>query len=234
MIYTFKPTYSARDVQKTSTRTYEAISKEKIISTMWVKDLRVLPFDGLKKKDRDGALEYNNHIYTIKDETVRMDGKAEIYDESNNLVLLLYSDKEKYKIQKKSIFSKTPKIKERTCSFYTVNIFNDIYRLYDVSLGKDQQYYVVYDKNELVAIMHLFDKVVDYGRTIQVYSVDNDNVILTTMLFCFYLNMYEFFMYDEGIIQEGGYYTEHWAKSPQYLIDKFDENFIEKIKQLDK
>lgn len=227
MICKMIPKITFEMIRDTSTRVYEVWHGNNLIANMWVKDLHTFGFS--KKPDRCGELWYNNNTFHI-DNNVRYGSEWPFFDKQNNQVMSFISANDEINIEKKKMFSKKTVLKKQFIYHEKISINNRTFKAYTVNLGVNGHHYVFKEENKTVAIIHVSDKQEFYSHEMDLY-MDNDNtVILMTFLYCFAVNMYQYFHTDETLIHGDGFGVNIWSKSKPYLLEKFDPEFIERIK----
>lgn len=228
MICKLIPKIDFETIRNTSTRFYEVRHGENLMATMWVKDLHVFGFGN--KPDRYGELWYNNNAYHI-DPNVRYGSEWPFYDQHSNKVMSFISADDEIMIEKKKMFSKKTVLKKRYIYHEKVSINNRIFKVYTVNLGVNGQHYVIKEGEKTVSIIHIHDKQEFYSHEMDLYMEDDDTVILLTFLYCFAVNMYQYYHTDETLIHGEGFGADIWSKSKPYILEKFDPEFIERIKK---
>lgn len=215
-------------LRATSTRHYKVLQNDVEIGNAWVKDLHVRSF---KEVDRIGEFFYKNNSYHI-DENVRYGVDWPFYDQNCREVMRILATPghDKVMVTKKKLFSGKEYTKERTNTYLRVVHNGRNFKIYQLSLGKNGQYYVIYENDAVVSEIHLYDQVKDFGRTLELYMEDDEDVILMSLLYCFYLHMYEFYHCDSSIIHDDSCFIEIVSKSEPYRLKKFDQAFIDRIK----
>lgn len=227
MICKLIPKIDFETIKNTSTRNYEVWHKEDLIATMWVKDLHVFGFSS--KPDRDGEMHFNNNTYRI-DPNVRYGSVWPFYDQNNNTVMSFISAYDEVLVEKKRLFSKKTVLKKRSIYHEKISINNRTFKAYTVNLGVNGHHYVFKEENKTVAIIHVNDKQEFYSHEMDLYMENDNTVILMTFLYCFAVNMYQYFHTDETLIHGDSFGVNIWSKSKPYITTLFDQEFIEKIK----
>lgn len=228
MICKLIPKIDFETIRNTSTRYYEVRRSGELIATSWVKDLHVRGLT--EKQDRAGALNFNNNVYHIGP-NVRYGSEWPFYDQFNKKIMNFYSEYDEIMVEKKKMFSKKTVLKKRFIYHEKVSINNRIFKVYTVNLGVNGQHYVIKEGEKTVSIIHIHDKQEFYSHEMDLYMEDDDTVILLTFLYCFAVNMYQYYHTDETLIHGDGFGADIWSKSKPYILEKFDPEFIERIKK---
>lgn len=228
MICRFIPKIDFETIRNTSTRFYEVRHGKNLMATMWVKDLHVFGFGN--KPDRYGELWYNNNAYHI-DPNMRYGYEWYFFDKFNNKIMSVLSTYEDVMVEKKKLFSKEKCLKKRGIDFERIIANDRVFKVYTVNLGVNGQHYVIKEGEKTVSIIHIHDKQEFYSHEMDLYMEDDDTVILLTFLYCFAVNMYQYYHTDETLIHGDGFGADIWSKSKPYILEKFDPEFIERIKK---
>lgn len=228
MICKLIPKIDFETIRNTSTRFYEVRHGENLMATMWVKDLHVRGLT--EKQDRDGALNFNNNVYHV-DPNVRYGSEWTFYDQYNNKVMNFYSEYDEIMVEKKKIFSKKTFLKKQFIYYEKVFLNDRSFKAYVLSLGVNGQYYVIKENEKTVSMIHIHDDMTYFAHEIDLYMEDDTEIILLTLLYSFALNMFQFYQTDERIIHGDSAGRVSLPKSKPYILEKFDPEFIETIKQ---
>lgn len=175
-------------------------------------------------------MHFNNNTYRI-DPNVRYGSVWPFYDQNNNTVMSFISDYDETMIEKKNMFSNKTILKKRFIYHEKISINNRSFKVYTVNLGINGHHYVFKEENKTVAIIHVNDKQEFYSHEMDLYMENNNTVILMTFLYCFAVNMYQYFHTDETLIHGDSFGVNIWSKSKPYILEKFDSEFIERIKE---
>lgn len=106
----------------------------------------------------------------------------------------------------------------------------NIYKMYESGLGANQHYFSIYEKNNVVAVIHKDDRVVNYLNTYTIYAENKDNMDVA-LICAMFLESTAFCDRTGGIgnsIVDSPYYT-----AQRKLREKYDPSFIPKIKALE-
>ena len=228
MICKLIPKIDFETIRNTSTRFYEVRHGENLMATMWVKDLHVRGLT--EKQDRDGALNFNNNVYHV-DPNVRYGSEWTVYDQYNNKVMNFYSEYDEIMVEKKKIFSKKTFLKKQFIYYEKVFLNDRSFKAYVLSLGVNGQYYVIKENEKTVSMIHIHDDMTYFAPELDLYMEDDKDVVLLTLLYSFALNMFQFYQTDERIIHGDSAGRVSLPKSKPYILEKFDPEFIETIKQ---
>ena len=228
MICKLIPKIDFETIRNTSTRFYEVRHGENLMATMWVKDLHVRGLT--EKQDRDGALNFNNNVYHV-DPNVRYGSEWTVYDQYNNKVMNFYSEYDEIMVEKKKIFSKKTFLKKQFIYYEKVFLNDRSFKAYVLSLGVNGQYYVIKENEKTVSMIHIHDDMTYFAPELDLYMEDDKDVVLLTLLYSFALNMFQFYQTDERIIKGDSVGRVYLTKSKYYILEKFDPEFIETIKQ---
>lgn len=227
MICRFISKIDFETIRNTSTRYYEVKHFENLIATSWIKDVRN---GGIKEDTQIGTLNYNGIKYYIKASNYGSGVPWLFLDQYGKTIMYMKDSQEAVKVEKKKFFSKQTSIVEKSRYFEKVILNNREFRIYNICFGKNGNYYVIYEGLDVVSVILISDTVVNYGRDFDLYMSDDNDIYLLTLLYCFCLNMYQFFAPDESIIWDDNCYIEVFPKSESYYIELFDDHFIDKIK----
>lgn len=105
------------------------------------------------------------------------------------------------------------------------------YEIYEVGLGKNQHYFCVYSKDKTVAIIHKEDVKHNYCDKYVIYALD-DTLLLATSILTLYFDCisYPDFGYNlgESRVDDSTFTLQ------KELRDKYDADFIERVKKAEK
>ncbi len=228
MICRFIPKIDFETIRNTSTRYYEVRRSGELIATSWVKDLHVRGLT--EKQDRAGALNFNNNVYHIGP-NVRYGSEWPFYDQFNKKIMNFYSEYDEIMVEKKKMFSKKTFLKKQFIYYEKVFLNNRTFKVYVLSLGVDGQYYVIKENEKTVSMIYVHDDMTYFAHELDLYMENDKDVVLLTLLYSFALNMFQFYQTDERIIHGDSAGKTSWSKSKPYILEKFDPEFIERIKK---
>lgn len=114
--------------------------------------------------------------------------------------------------------------------YFVIDLYDKQYFAYEVGLGENQHYVCIYEKDELVAIIHKDDKVINFKDTYTIYFQD-EKLLTMLCIFNLYFDCINYPNHGEIMgehVENGGFITMN-----QELNSKFDSTFIEKIIDLE-
>lgn len=114
--------------------------------------------------------------------------------------------------------------------YFVVDLYDNQYFAYEVGLGEDQHYICIYEKNELVSIIHKNDRIINFKDTYTIYCKD-EKLLTMLCIFNLYFDVINYPDHGEIMgehIESGGFVTIN-----EELNSKFEPTFIEEVKKLE-
>lgn len=236
MICKFNSNITFEEVRDNGNRWYYLEKDGKQIGYAWVHS----PFQWNQVNNQTGAFIYNNNCYTIQAQYWGSEFPWRVYDQNSQLQMTMYDDEDLVIADVKKAFSKETVKKERHLHYQRIFAGGREFKAFSLSVGGRNGYYYVFKENDkTVAEVNLLDKVIFTGRFLDLYIIDDPQIILTVLLYCFILHMYMFYHTNESIIHgysdDGGNTgLEVWSKDKPYLASIFDREFIDDMILKDK
>lgn len=110
--------------------------------------------------------------------------------------------------------------------FFEISVDKKIFRSYEVGLGKNQHYFVIYSNECVVAMIRKRDFTADYLNSYVLFSIESD-AMLVAVLMTMFLESTEFF----DIVEDFGHrnhYNEYYTVQ-KILKCKYDPDFIPSV-----
>lgn len=114
--------------------------------------------------------------------------------------------------------------------YFVIDLYDKQYFTYEVGLGENQHYVCIYDKEELVAIIHKDDEVINFKDTYTIYFQD-EKLLTMLCIFNLYFDCINYPNHGEIMgdhVEDGGFITVN-----KELNSKYDPTFIKKIIDLE-
>ncbi len=120
----------------------------------------------------------------------------------------------------------------RSYEYQSLNYCGNIYDLYHVIAGKDGIFYCVHMNNELVAMVHKHNQVINFKDNYTIYA--NNNIDIDAL--CLIASHFDYANYEEAMPQDQ-YNVKNYApvntEFRKSVLEKYDPTFIQKIIDLE-
>ena len=235
MIYKISPSPNWMEIIKESRiRNYIISSGDNDVGQINIKDLQdefinLDRFKNVLKLQNVGELIYRENSFHTNPNNSVLSLDWTIYDCNNNIAMEIVGHTKEIEMEKKKFFSKETKKVIKKHFYHEIAINGRTFILYNTCLGKDKQYYTIYEGEKIVSVLYHYDKIVDFGHTLEVYCINDEIVEIMSLLYCLYLNCHQFYKSSKTIIQENGCINESFSSESKYLTDKFNQEFVDRI-----
>lgn len=196
---------------------FEVLLKDQVIA----KGIGATQSNSAKIEIEENVYEISDNIHRDKDKNGKTITQVKDIVKNGEIVGRIYPD---IVPQKKILFISVG------YDYFVIDLYENQYFAYEVGLGENQHYICIYEKNELVAIIHKDDKVINFKDTYTIYCQD-EKLLTMLCIFNLYFDITNYPNHGEIMdqhIEHGGFVTVN-----KELNSKFDPAFIEKVRKLE-